>query len=292
VAAAGRLDLEGYLARLGLADLDRRPSVESLRRLHAAHAERVPYENLEIQLGRPTTVDPVESAERIVARRRGGYCYHLNGAFSALLGALGYRVTRHVGGVQRTHQDSAGATAGHMALTVAELPDETCPDGVWLVDVGLGAVLHEPVPRRESTFRQGPFEYNLRRSDAVLGGWRFDNDRKGSFVGMDFRTEPAEIDEFAAVHEFLSTAPESPFVRVSVVQRRDAAGADVLRGLVLTRLCADASPGTALRSRAEWFEALADVFGLTLEDVDEPERERLWGRLLAAHDEYERGVSA
>jgi N-hydroxyarylamine O-acetyltransferase len=292
VAAAGRLDVETYLVRLGLTDLDRRPSVESLRRLHAAHVERVPYENLEIQLGRSTTVDPVESAERILGRGRGGYCYHLNGAFSALLGALGYRVTRHVGGVQRTHLDPAGANAGHMAITVAGLPDETCPDGVWMVDVGLGAALHEPVPLRESTVRQGPFEFVVRRSDAVPAGWRLDNDRLGFFVGMDFRAEPAEIAEFAAMHEYFTTAPESGFVRVSIVQRRDAAGGDVLRGLVLTRLDGDVLPGTVLRSQAQWYDALAEIFGLSLEDVDESDRERLWERLLAAHEEYERGLSA
>jgi N-hydroxyarylamine O-acetyltransferase len=79
-----RLDTEGYLDRLGIADPGE-PSVAGLRALHAAHVERVTYEAIEIQLGRPTTVDPYESAERIVARHPGGYCYHLNGAFSSLL---------------------------------------------------------------------------------------------------------------------------------------------------------------------------------------------------------------
>jgi N-hydroxyarylamine O-acetyltransferase len=227
-----------------------------------------------------------------VRRRRGGYCYHLNGAFSALLGALGYRVTRHVGGVQPTHEAPAGATAGHMALTVEGLPDEACPEGAWMIDVGLGAALHEPVPLREGAYRQGPFEFGVRRSDAVSEGWRLDNDPRGSFVGMDFRAEPAEIADFAAMHEYLSSSPESGFVRISVVQRRDSDGADVLRGLVLTRLGADPAPGTVLRSRAEWYEALADVFGLTLEDVGIGERERLWARLVTAHREYQRSLSA
>ena len=292
MAAAGRLDVPGYLERLGLADLGP-PSVESFFRVHRAHVERVPYENLEIQLGRPTTVDPVEAAERIVGRRRGGYCYHLNGAFSALLGALGYRVTRHVGGVQRTDRDPARATGGHMALTVAGLPDETCPDGVWMADVGLGATLHEPVPLVQGTYPQGPFEYRLRLSDAMSDGWRLDNDpTTGSFAGMDFRAEPAEIAEFAAMHEHLSTAPESPFVRVAVVQRRDSEGADVLRGLVLTRQGPDPAVQTTLESRAEWYEALADMFGLPLEDVGTAERERLWSRVAAAHREYANGSSA
>lgn len=65
-----KLDTAGYLRRLNVDDPGE-PSVEALRALHAAHVELVAYEALEIQLGRPTTVDPRESAERIVARHRG-----------------------------------------------------------------------------------------------------------------------------------------------------------------------------------------------------------------------------
>jgi len=279
------LDVRAYLGRLGVRDPGA-PSVEALHVLHRAHVERIPYENLEIQLERPTTVDPVEAAERIVRRGRGGYCYHLNGAFSELLGALGYRVTRHLGGVQRTHLDPPGATGNHMALTVDGLPHETCPAGVWFVDVGLGATLYEPLPLHEDVYRQGPFEYALRRSPAVAAGWRFDNDARAGFAGMDFRTEAAEIDDFAAMHEHLSTAPESRFVQVAVVQRRDEAGADVLCGLVLTRV-GSAPAMRTLETRAEWFELLADLFGLGLADVGTAERERLWKRVLTAHTKYQ-----
>lgn len=285
-----RVDVGGYLHRLGLPDPGS-PSVESLRRLHMAHVERIPYENLEIQLGRRTTVDPLESVERIVGRRRGGYCYHLNGAFSALLRELGFAVARHVGGVQRTGGDPAGANSGHLALTVSGLPHDTCPEGVWLADVGLGSALHEPLPLREGTYRQGPFEYRLRASAAEPGGWRFDHDRRGGFVGMDFRAEGAEMTEFAAIHEYLSTAPGSSFVRVAVVQRREPGAVHVLRGVVLTRLGQDPAPETVLESPAQWYGVLDDLFGLALDDVDAIDRERLWRRVVAAHEEYEQSTA-
>lgn len=284
----GALDVPAYLDRLGV-PAPGEPSVDSLRALHRAHVERVPYENLEIQLGRPTTVDPVEAADRI-SRRRGGYCFHLNGAFSALLGELGYTVTRHLGGVQRIAEEGSRVNGGHMALTVSGLPDESCPDGVWLVDVGLGSALHEPAPLREGALRQGPFAYRLRRSDAVARGWRFDHDPRGLFVGMDFREEPAAISDFAPMHEYLSTSPESGFVRVAIVQRRDAKGADILRGLVLGRIGSAASEAL-VESQAEWFDALADVFGLPLADVGEAERRRLWRRVVRAHEDFQRAQS-
>src|SRR5258705_13620241 len=96
-------DVDAYLARLGLAQSGpgrlSPPSAEGLAMLQRAHLQHVPYENLDIQLGRPTTINPYESTARILSGR-GGYCYHLNGAFSLLLSALGYAVRWHIAGVQ------------------------------------------------------------------------------------------------------------------------------------------------------------------------------------------------
>lgn len=285
-----RLDVRGYLSRLGLPDPGR-PSVTALFDLHRAHVERVPYENLEIHLGRPTTVDPYESAERIARRRRGGYCFHLNGAFATLLAALGYRVRWHVGGVQNGPADPAGASGNHLALTVHGLVTEESPDGVWFVDAGLGDALHEPLPLRPGVFRQGPFSYALDRSAAVPFGWRFDHDPTGSFAGMDFAPGAAGPEDFAATHIRLSTSPDSPFVRTVAVQRRDASGVDTLRGRVLSRIEGSAECGMVRREEeltdpASWFGALADVFGLTLQDVPEDRRRALWERVGRAHEAW------
>ncbi len=93
------------------------------------------------------------------------------------------------------------------------------------------------------------------------------------------------------MHEHLSTAPDSPFVRVAVVQRRHSLGADVLRGRILTRVGSDAAGETLLRSEADWYQALADVFGLPLGDVGTAERKHLWDRIDAAHREFEHSRS-
>ncbi|MFI5897140.1 arylamine N-acetyltransferase [Actinoplanes sp. NPDC051513] len=279
------IDISGYLRRLRLGHLEGQPpSVESLHLLHRAHAELIPYENFEIWLGRPTTVDPAESVARIL-RGRGGYCFHLNGAFSALLMALGYRVTRHLGGVQNNTLREAGATGNHLVLTVSELPSAAAPSGRWLADLGMGDGLHEPLPLTAGTFRQGPFEYVLRPSDAEPGGWRFDHDPSGSFLGMDFRSAGTEMSAFDDMHSFLSTSPDSGFVRALAVFRRDATGCDCLRGLVLTRV-GELSSRTILDRETDYFAALADVFDIHLEDVTRTERAALWRRLSAAHEEW------
>ncbi|MFC4586367.1 arylamine N-acetyltransferase family protein [Sphaerisporangium corydalis] len=274
------LDVPAYLNRLGLGGLAGPPSVESLVRLHTAHVERVPYEFFHIWLGRHTTVDPVESAGRVFLGR-GGYCFHLNGAFALLLEELGYQVTRH-NGVPRS---LAGHTGHHVALTVSGLPSHRCPDGVWFVDVGLGDGIHEPLPLVEGIYRQGPFQYRLRRSDLEPGGWRFDHDPRGSFHRMDFRPEAAVMSQFKDMHTYLSTSRDTAFWHVLTVQRRDAAGVDCVRGLVLSRI-GSAEGSSVLSGRRDYFEALADIFGLTLDDVTPGEKDALWGRLSESHEKW------
>jgi N-hydroxyarylamine O-acetyltransferase len=197
------LDVAAYLRRLGVTDPGP-PSVAALHRLHRAHVELVPYENLEIQLDRPTSTDPFESAERVVRHRRGGYCFHLNGAFSALLAALGYDVTWHRGGVQgRDEPRPPGATGNHLVLTVRGLPSPECPEGVWFADAGLGDALHDPLPLRPGTYQQGPCTYGLAPSEVVPGGWRFTHDPGGSFAGMDFGPQRATRADFAEMHRIV-----------------------------------------------------------------------------------------
>jgi N-hydroxyarylamine O-acetyltransferase len=276
------IDVSGYLLRLGLPELaGHEPSVPAVRALHRAHAERVPYECLEIHLGRPTTVCPAESARRIVAGR-GGYCFHLNGAFSALLRALGYRVTRHVGGVQGRADAEAAVSGNHLVLTVAGLPSAESPEGDWLVDLGMGDGLHSPLPLVARVHQDGPFRFGLRPSEAEPGGWRFDHDPSCGFVGMDFRVGPARMSDFTAKHTELSTAPESGFVRVAILARRDATGADVLRGLTLTRVGAEPAQAE-LSGSGEYFDALGGIFGITLSAAD---RAVLWPRVAAAHERW------
>jgi N-hydroxyarylamine O-acetyltransferase len=281
------LDVAAYLARLQV-DHPGPPSAEGLRALHEAHVERVAYEALEIHLGRPTSVDPHEAATRIVARGRGGYCYHLNGAFSLLLEALGYDVVWHRAGIQ-VGTDPGPITAeraNHLALTVHGLPSERSPGGGWLADVGLGDGLHGPLPLAAGSYVQGPFRYTLGPSRTEPGGWRWDHDRAGSFNGMDFRPARASQADFRARHAHLSTSPDSSFVRTCSVVRRDATGVDVLTGCVLTRVGEAGRPPVVLERPPDWYAALHDVFGLALDDVGAAERARLWRRIRAAHEAW------
>lgn len=271
-----------YLRRLGLEAEP--PAVDALQRLHRAQVERVPYETVWIHAGEAWGIGVADSVERIALGGRGGYCFHLNGAFSELLWSLGYTVTRHVGGVHGPGGPTDAEMTNHLVLSVSELPTDDHPAGTWYVDAGLGDAMHEALPLRAGSYQEGPFRLSLEGAPGATGDWHLTHDPGGSFTGMSWRAAPATMADFAVRHEWLSTAPESGFVRVASAQRRDATGVDSMRGLMLSRVGAGSGPPQALTERADWFTALADVFGLHLTGRS---ADRLWDRCLAAHEAWQ-----
>jgi arylamine N-acetyltransferase len=277
--------VEDYLTHIGV-DHAAPPSVDALAELQARHLERVVFENLEIQRGRPTTVDYAESAERIVTRGRGGYCFHLNGAFGLLLEALGYEVSRRRGTVQPPPGTAPGRLLNHLVVLVHGLPTSANPQGTWWTEVGLGDGCTRPLALREGTCEDDPYSYEVQPSPVYAGGWRLlQRDGEGAGV-VDVDVEPPEVAELAAAHERLATSPESRFVRTATFQRRGARVLDRLRARTLSRVERSATRTTMLADEGEWFGALADVFDLPLPDLGAAERRALWQRVSAQHDAW------
>ena len=124
--------LAAYLRRLGVT----RPEIVDagvLCLLHRAHQIAVPFENLSIHLGEPISLDEDGLIGKIVSRRRGGFCYELNGAFALLLQALGVHVERVAARVYADGQP--GPPFDHLALIVRPADGS----GPWLADVGFGS---------------------------------------------------------------------------------------------------------------------------------------------------------
>jgi hypothetical protein len=177
--------------------------------------------------------------------------------------------------------------SNHLVLTVGELPTAENPSGTWYVDAGLGDALHEALPLVAGDYAQGPFHLSLEETPGGTGDWHLTHDPAGSFAGMSWRAAPTGMDAFAERHQWLSTSPESGFVRVAVAQRRDVSGVDIMRGLVLTRVGAGTAPADPLTERDDWFGALADLFDLRFDDVAPDVLDKLWNTLLTAHREWE-----
>ncbi len=257
-------------------------------RLHRRHAERVPCETLWIHGGERWGIDPAEAAKRISMQGRGGYCYHVNGAFALLLHTLGYGVALHTGAVHGPAGMQPDEYGNHLVITVNGLTTDDNPDGDWYVDVGLGDALHEPLPLRPVTLRQGPFQIELQRTlGSAEGDWRFLHDKAGGFSGMAWRTGPPNEGLLVRRHEWLSTSPESGFVKLGLAQTRDATGVDGVHGLVVKRIGNNANAGVVLEDRKAWFSALADLFGLTFEASPPGTTDRLWENMLSAHRKWQ-----
>jgi N-hydroxyarylamine O-acetyltransferase len=272
--------IDAYLTRLGLEQEP--PSAAALRRLHQAHVEQVPYETVWIHTGVHYGVSAEESFARIASTTRGGYCFHLNGAFSELLRRLGYHVVRHVGGVHGPAGPSNDEMTNHLVLTVHDLPSDDNPSGDWYVDTGLGDALHDPLPLHAGVFEQPPFRLELVETPGEIGDWHLRHDAAGTFTGMAWRAEPAAMTAFESMHATLSTAPDSGFVKILSLQRRHARSVDIVRGLTLSRV-GDGAYERVMDSRDDLASTLHDVFGLDLAEFADGDLDRLWQRTHAAH---------
>ena len=279
-----RLPDDLALAYLDRLECDLRPGgvdADALFALQSAHVARIPYETVDIVRGRAPGIDPLESVKRVLAGR-GGYCYHLNGALSALLAWLDVDVTRHVAGVQGREQEPPGLNANHLGLTART------PDGrEWLVDAGLGDGPSGPLLLVVGDHEQLGYHYRLRSSDTGHGAWRFDHDLQGSFEGFDLASETARIDDFGAMHAFLST--QSGFARTITAQRRIGCRIEVLRGCVYTETTPDATNVTEITEHDAWWDVVITHFGLDYHDLPADERETLWRQTLDRHRAWRAG---
>jgi N-hydroxyarylamine O-acetyltransferase len=145
-------DLDAYFARIGYGGATK-PNLETLIAIHAAQVDSIPFENLDPLLGRPVKLDLDSLQAKLVASRRGGYCFELNGLFKAALDALGYSVTGLAGRVRwMSPADAPLGGRSHMLMRV------DLPDGPYLADAGFGAhLLDAPLKLRPGPDQSTPW---------------------------------------------------------------------------------------------------------------------------------------
>jgi N-hydroxyarylamine O-acetyltransferase len=263
------MQLQAYLDRIGFEGTPR-PDLDTLTRLHRGHLYAVPYENLDVQLGRPVTRDPAAAFDKIVRRRRGGWCYEMNGLLGWALDEIGFSLTRLAGGVHRMVRGDE-VVGNHLVLLV-DLAGEP-----WIADTGFGDGPLEPYRLREGGFRQAGFDFRLERLDG--GWWRLHNHPWGAPT-FDFATTPADPALLEARCRWLQSAPESNFVLNAVVQRHTPGAILQLRGRGLRRVAPIGLEEHLIASAEEYVAVLAAEF-----DLDLPEAAGLWPRICARHDE-------
>jgi N-hydroxyarylamine O-acetyltransferase len=255
------VDLVAYFARVGVTGVSR-PDVATLRVLHRSHVCTIPFENLDVQMGLPISLDLGTLQAKLVARRRGGYCFEQNTLFLHVLRALGYDVVPCEARVRHGAQRVLPRT--HMLLIVSV-------DGRrWLCDVGFGGTgLLEPAPLDGEVVEQFAWTYRVVREDALyvlqwLGpeGWQ-----------DLYAFEPVErypVD-FEMGNWFTSTWPQSKFVLTLTAQRSTPDVRYILRNFDYSELHGHRVEARTI-TRAELVPLLRTTF-----DLDVPEDARFRG---------------
>jgi N-hydroxyarylamine O-acetyltransferase len=235
------------------------PTAETLRRLHEAHLLAVPFENLSIHWGEPIELDDEALFDKVVVRRRGGFCYELNGLFAALLRSLGFAVTLLSAGVLRG-DGSVSPDFDHMALRV-DLGEP------WLADVGFGDLFREPLRLEErgpqvqggSAYRIDPAEegrFVLMRRDG--------RDEDGPWTGeYRFGLEPHVYADFAERCVYQQTSPDSHFKQRRICSLATPDGRVSLSEMRLITTRSGERTERELAGDAEYAETLKELFGIT-----------------------------
>lgn len=262
------------LRRLGY-DSPVQADVDTLRGLHRAWRTRVPYENLDIQLGRPIALDPPALVDKLVRRRRGGYCYEQNGGLALLLRAVGFEVTMIEAAVQR--ESRGDEMWGNHNLLLVDLDDER-----WIADAGIGDGFIDPLPLREGRHEQGAFTYRLEQLDA--GTWRFHHAPGGTIASYDFRLRPRDLTDFADRSHELSTSSDSTYVTTLLAARPMPEGTLLLLSRTLRWL---GTPDPDVRTIAgieEFADILSERFLVPLDDLGPDGVNQLWAKAGTQHE--------
>jgi len=257
------VDVAAYFGRIGYRG-PAEPTVETVHKLVAAHNGSIPFENLDPLLGIPVAdLGAAALADKLVRRRRGGYCYEHNGLMGYVLDALGFGVERLAGRVVWMNPDGPLPAQTHQVLSVS-VPGI---DGPLLVDVGFGGqtltspIRLEPGPVQET--RHEP--YRIRDHG---DGYQLEAEINGEWRPLYmFNTRPQPRIDLEVGSWYVSTHPKSFFVTgLTAALVTD----DVrwnLRGRHLAIHRAENTERIRFDTASDVLDALTDRFGIDMADL-------------------------
>ena len=254
------VDLAAYFTRVGYAASSREPTLALLHDLQLRHVSQIAFESLDPFLGSPVDIDPEAIQDKLVRRRRGGYCHEHNSLFHDVLAALGFSVTALAARVLLTMWGEPGPRVLTHRLTLIELDE-----GRFVADVGFGGQSPTAPIRLEPDLEQAtPFgAYRLTENDGA-----FDLEMK--FGGpwrplYRFNLEPQTQADFEVANWFTSTHPRSLFTQNLIVCRVvGETRANLLNANLSLRHLNGKVEQRSLVNANELAEVLNKVMGLTL----------------------------
>jgi N-hydroxyarylamine O-acetyltransferase len=254
-----RTNIEAYLTRINYSG-SLEPTAETLRALQVAHLFAVPFENLSIHAGEPIVLDDNALFTKIVANRRGGFCYEANGSFAALLRGLGFDVAMLGAGVARP-QGGFGPNFDHMTLmvTLAER---------WLVDVGFGDSFLEPLlldARFDQAQGTRAFRIVEDNDHLILSRRNQGGDWEPQYR---FTLQPYTFADYEEMCRFHQTSPDSHFTKGRLCSLATEEGRVTLSDM---RLITTSGPQQlrderTLTTEEEYDRVLRDQFGIVMKN--------------------------
>lgn len=250
------MDIQPYLQRIQI-DKPEAPSYAFLAKLQAQHLFTVPFENFSVSQHERIVLAEDLLVDKIVERRRGGFCYELNGAFGWLLNSLGFKVTRISARVYNAHKNDFGPEFDHMALLVHL-------DKPYLVDVGFGDSARQPLAMPAGEAEDVSGRYRIARAEGHAAYHLQKWEAAGWAPQFAFTTTPYELPAYDAMCEYHQSSPESPFTQRSVCTRATPTGRLTLSPDSLTITEDDHKEKVAITSPEEYQQLLFVHFGVRL----------------------------
>jgi N-hydroxyarylamine O-acetyltransferase len=259
-------DLDAYLARIDMPALPTRDA-EGLARLQRAHRLAIPFENLDVRLGRGIAIDSASVAAKLVSARRGGYCFEHNRLLLDALAALDFAARPLLARVWLGATEPPPLTHTLSLVTFA--------DEAWIADAGFGGSYAPVMPLRDGATADAPDGARFRlRQDAALGwlllrdGDAASTDGRGTGPGFQpqysFTTAPVEASDLAMSNWWTSTAPASRFTQSAIVSIVLPHGLARLHDRHYARRAADAETAGEIADPRVYRMRLSMMFGIDL----------------------------
>ncbi len=267
-------DLDAYFARLGY-DGPREPRARTLERLHALHAEKIPFENLSPFLGEPVRLDLESLQDKLLRRGRGGWCFEHNILFAHMLDAIGFDVVRLAARVRWNVPPERITPRSHMLLHVR------LPEGDYIADVGFGGLtLTAPLKLEPDLEQATPHEPY--RIIAREGGYRLDARIAGDWNTLyTFDLAEHQLADYEVSNWYLCNHPDSQFLKVVIAARAEPSVRHALRG---SRYSVHRPNGETEKIQVESVEAYRDLLEktFTIRLPDAPNLDEKLERMIEA----------
>jgi N-hydroxyarylamine O-acetyltransferase len=206
------IDVPAYFARIGY-DGPTEPGLATLAAIVAAHATAIPFENLDVLLGRPVRLDDEGLMQKLVHKRRGGYCFEHNSLLWRVLLALGFTVEGLAARVVWRRIENTPGPRTHMLLRVI------LPEGDFLADVGFGGLtLTAPIRMQIGPEQTTPHE--VHRLVEARGETELQADLDGRWTRLyHFSSLPQAPIDYEVANWYTATHPTSVFVNTLMAAR-------------------------------------------------------------------------